>query len=105
MGRSPGTCVLALWCGTEQSQESLDLLNYPNGPAVIALDNCRRNYRGAFVGFDVRNTGAIAARHLLQNGARNPVLFTASRSLKTLSSFLDLREGFLATFQSATASR
>jgi len=88
-----------LWCGTEQSEASLSLLNYPGGPAVIALDNSQRDYRGASIGYDVRNTGAIAARHLVQNGAKNPVLFTAHRDLRSLSSFSELREGFLAALK------
>lgn len=84
-----------LWCSTEQSAASLDLLTSPGSPAVIALDNCPPNYSGAFVGSDVINTGAMAANHLLEMGSRNPVLFTANRGLRNLSNFVDLQKGFL----------
>ena len=84
-----------LLCCTEQSQVSLELLKRTGGPAVVALDSCPPDYTGAFIGFDVVASGRMAAQHLVDAGCKNPVLFTAQRSLRTLNSFVNLQHGFL----------
>lgn len=84
-----------LWCSTEQSHASLDLLTAPGAPSVVALDSCPRNYSGSFFGYDVENTGRMAARHLVENGCRNPVLFNVNEFQKEITSFVDLQKGFL----------
>ncbi len=84
-----------LWCSTEQSHASLDLLTAPGAPSVVALDSCPRDYNGSFLGYDVETTGRMAARHLVENGCRNPVLFTVNERQKDVSSFVDLQKGFL----------
>lgn len=84
-----------LLCCTERSKVSIELLNQTGSPAVVALDSCPVDYTGAFIGFDVEASGRMAAQHLVEAGCRNPVLFTAQRSLRTLTSFVTLQQGFL----------
>jgi len=88
-----------LWCGTEQSAAVSELLAYVGAPTVVALDNCPRDHVGGFVGYNVRYSGAIAAQHLLENGVKNPLLFTVNRNLQNLSNFVELQEGFLETLK------
>ena len=84
-----------LLCCTERSKISIELLNQTGSPAVVAMDSCPVDYTGAYIGFDVEASGRMAAQHLLEAGCRNPVLFTAERSLRNLSSFVTLQQGFL----------
>ena len=84
-----------LWCGVEQSKEALAILASNGAPSVIALDSCPRDYTGSFFGYDVENTGRMAVRHLVENGCKRPVLFTANEQQMDLSSFIDLKRGFL----------
>lgn len=84
-----------LLCCTEQSQTSLDLLKRAGAPDVVALDSCPADYAGSFIGFDVVKSGQLAAQHLVDAGCRNPVLFTAQRSLQSLNNFVNLQTGFL----------
>jgi len=88
-----------LWCSTERNEAAQQLMNSPGGPSVVALDSCPRHYTGSFLGYDVESTGRMAAKHLLESGCKNPVLFSANRTLKGIRSFEDLETGFLGELQ------
>jgi len=82
-----------LLCSTEQND--VDLLSQVGSPVVVAVDTCAPDYGGCFVGNDVAAAGRLAATHLLEIGARNPLLFTAKKPFDSFSSFTALKKGFL----------
>lgn len=89
-----------LWCGTEESEAALELLETTGAPSVIALDSWPKSYHGSGFGYDVEATGRLAVRHLVESGCRNPVLFTVNERLQNISSFVDLKKGFLDELRS-----
>jgi len=84
-----------LVCSTEQSNSALNLLSEMGNPAVVALDNCPPGFKGAYVGCDTEALGSIAAKHLIEVGCKNPLLFTGTHALRDFSSFVNLKKGFV----------
>jgi LacI family transcriptional regulator len=88
-----------LLCSTERSERTFERLADSRSPSVVALDTCPSHYTGCFIGNDVVNAGRMAAQHLLDSGCRHPVFLNATKPLDSFSSFVSLRNGFVAVLK------
>ncbi len=79
---------------TEQTQESLRLLEHSRLP-VVAVDTAPAAFKGAFIGNDLVAAGEMAVAHLVESGCRYPVLLGPQEAMSRFSAFAALQQGFL----------
>jgi LacI family transcriptional regulator len=98
-----------LLCSAEQNSQALELSEQEKTLAVVAVDTCPQEFSGAFVGNNTVLAGELIARHFMEIGCRNPVVFGPKASHEGFSSFAAMRGAFLKTLRryklSATKKR